>query len=53
MNKMIEISTIAIVVSAIFLENKCYPQVLLDEHLYESNNELIEIEIKNCVLIFS
>ena len=35
MNKMIEISTITIVVSTIFLENKYYPQVFLDEYLHK------------------
>ena len=34
-NKTIEIPTITIVVSAIFLENKYYPQVFLDECMYK------------------
>ena len=36
LNKMIEIPSITIVVRAIFHENnKYYPQVFLDEYLYE------------------
>ena len=36
LNKTVEIPTITIVVRAIFLENnKYYPQVFLDECLYE------------------
>ena len=52
-NKIIEIPTIAIVVTAIFLENsKYYPQVFLDEYLYktqniESKDKIKEIDIKN------
>ena len=43
----------AIVVRAVFPENnKYYPQFFLDECLYKiqmkSNNELKEIDIKNC-----
>ena len=37
LNKVIEIPTIAIVVRTIFLKNnKYYPQVFLDECLYET-----------------
>ena len=52
-NKIIEIPTITIVVTAIFLENsKYYPQVFLDEYLYktqniESKDKIKEIDIKN------
>ena len=36
LNNLIKLPTIAIVVRAISLEyNKCYPQVFLDECLYE------------------
>ena len=35
LNKMIEIPVMVIVVRAIFYENKYYPQVFLDECLYE------------------
>ena len=36
LSKTIEIPTMMLVVRAIFLENnKCYPQVFLDECLYE------------------
>ena len=51
-NKIIEIPTITIVVTAIFLENsKYYPQVFLDEYLYktqniESKDKIKEIDIK-------
>ena len=53
LNKIIEIPTITIVVTAIFLENsKYYPQVFLDEYLYktqniESKDKIKEIDIKN------
>ena len=34
LNKTIEMSTVTIVIRVIFLENnKCYPQVFLDEYL--------------------
>ena len=52
-NKIIEIPTITIVVTVIFLENsKYYPQVFLDEYLYktqniESKDKIKEIDIKN------
>ena len=52
-NKIIEIPTITIVVTAIFLENsKYYLQVFLDEYLYktqniESKDKIKEIDIKN------
>ena len=36
LNKMIEISTMKIVVTAVFHENKYYPQVFLDECLHKS-----------------
>ena len=36
LNQIIEIPIMTIVVRAVFLENnKCYPQVFLDECLYE------------------
>ena len=53
LNKIIEIPTITIVVTAIFLENsKYYPQVFLDEYLYkiqniESKDKIKEIDNKN------
>ena len=57
LSKIIEIPTIEIVTSAIFLENnKYYPHVFLDECLYEiemkSKNELKEIDIKSCVCYY-
>ena len=53
LNKIIEIPTITIVVTAIFLENsRYYPQVFLNEYLYkiqniESKDKIKEIDIKN------
>ena len=53
LNKIIEIPTITIIVTAMFLENsKYYPQVFLDEYLYkiqniESKDKIKEIDIKN------
>ena len=45
LNKIIEIPTITIVATAIFLENsKYYPQVFLDEYFYKIQN--IEVKIK-------
>ena len=35
LNKMIEIPSMIIVVRAVFYKNKCYPQVFLDECLYQ------------------
>ena len=53
LNKIIEIPTITIIVTAMFLENsKYYPQVFLDEYLYkiqniESKDKIKEIDNKN------